>query len=159
MSTPVLAALRRELLRTTNGDPGSEFYDPEPVVGDVAELYARFEAAFRPSDTELVRRFEDYLDVLSDLRDGPYPVIDAGAGRGEFVAMLAARGIPARGVDVSADAVDEARRNGRPVELAEATAYLRTLDSETIECRTAAQWRAHDPARFDKRPAIFLLQA
>jgi O-antigen chain-terminating methyltransferase len=126
------AALRRELLRTTNGDPGSEFYDPEPVVGDVAELYARFEAAFRPSDTELVRRFEDYLDVLSDLRDGPYPVIDAGAGRGEFVAMLAARGIPARGVDVSADAVDEARRNGRPVELAEATAYLRTLDSETI---------------------------
>ena len=32
-----------------------------------------------------------------------------------------------------------------------------TLDSETIECRTAAQWRAHDPARFDKRPAIFLL--
>lgn len=34
-----------------------------------------------------------------------------------------------------------------------------TLDTETIECRTAAQWRAHDPARFDKRPAIFLLQA
>lgn len=34
-----------------------------------------------------------------------------------------------------------------------------TLDSETIECRTAAQWRAHDPARFDKRPAMFLLQA
>ena len=34
-----------------------------------------------------------------------------------------------------------------------------TLDSETIECRTAAQWRPHDPARFDKRPAMFLLQA
>ena len=34
-----------------------------------------------------------------------------------------------------------------------------TLDSETIECRTAAQWRTDDPARFDKRPAIFLLQA
>jgi 16S rRNA (cytidine1402-2'-O)-methyltransferase len=34
-----------------------------------------------------------------------------------------------------------------------------TLDSETIECRTAAQWRAHDPKRLDKRPAMFLLQA
>ena len=34
-----------------------------------------------------------------------------------------------------------------------------TLDSETIECRTAAQWRARDAAHFDKRPAIFLLQA
>lgn len=34
-----------------------------------------------------------------------------------------------------------------------------TLATETIECRTAAQWRRQDPSRFDKRPAIFLLQA
>ena len=126
------AALRSELARTLNGEPNSGFYEPEPLVGDVTELYARFEAAFRPSDTELVRRFEDYLDVLSDLRDGPHPVIDVGAGRGEFVAMLTAKGIPARGVDISVDAVDEAQRNDRPVELAEANAYLSTLDSESI---------------------------
>ncbi len=34
-----------------------------------------------------------------------------------------------------------------------------TLATESIECRTAAQWRDVDPHRFDKRPAIFLLQA
>ena len=34
-----------------------------------------------------------------------------------------------------------------------------TLATETIECATAAQWRKRDPGRFDKRPAIFLLQA
>lgn len=34
-----------------------------------------------------------------------------------------------------------------------------TLTTETIECRTAARWREEDHARFDKRPAIFLLQA
>lgn len=34
-----------------------------------------------------------------------------------------------------------------------------TLDSETIERRTAAQWRAVDATRFDRRPALFLLQA
>jgi 16S rRNA (cytidine1402-2'-O)-methyltransferase len=34
-----------------------------------------------------------------------------------------------------------------------------TLDSETIECRTAAQWRNQDASRFDRRPAIFLLEA
>jgi 16S rRNA (cytidine1402-2'-O)-methyltransferase len=34
-----------------------------------------------------------------------------------------------------------------------------TLATETIECRTAAQWRTQDRARFDKRPAMFLLQA
>jgi 16S rRNA (cytidine1402-2'-O)-methyltransferase len=34
-----------------------------------------------------------------------------------------------------------------------------TLATETIECATAAQWRKRDPTCFDKRPAIFLLQA
>lgn len=34
-----------------------------------------------------------------------------------------------------------------------------TLDTETIECRSAADWRQQDHARFDRRPAIFLLQA
>ena len=34
-----------------------------------------------------------------------------------------------------------------------------TLATETIERRTARAWRAQDHARFDKRPAIFLLEA
>ena len=34
-----------------------------------------------------------------------------------------------------------------------------TLPTETIERRTAAQWRTVDAARYDKRPALFLLQA
>lgn len=34
-----------------------------------------------------------------------------------------------------------------------------TLATESIECRTAAQWRTEDAARFDRRPALFLLQA
>jgi 16S rRNA (cytidine1402-2'-O)-methyltransferase len=34
-----------------------------------------------------------------------------------------------------------------------------TLASETIERRAASEWRKQDSARFDRRPAIFLLQA
>ena len=34
-----------------------------------------------------------------------------------------------------------------------------TLDTETIECRSAGEWRRQEHARFDRRPAIFLLQA
>jgi 16S rRNA (cytidine1402-2'-O)-methyltransferase len=34
-----------------------------------------------------------------------------------------------------------------------------TLDTETIERRTARGWRSADLARFDKRPAVFVLQA
>jgi 16S rRNA (cytidine1402-2'-O)-methyltransferase len=34
-----------------------------------------------------------------------------------------------------------------------------TLDTETIECRSAGDWRPQEHARFDRRPANFLLQA
>ncbi|HXR57492.1 MAG TPA: SAM-dependent methyltransferase [Casimicrobiaceae bacterium] len=34
-----------------------------------------------------------------------------------------------------------------------------TLDTQAIECRTAARWRADDGHRFDRRPAIFLISA
>lgn len=34
-----------------------------------------------------------------------------------------------------------------------------TLASETIECRTTAQWRMQDLGKLDRRPALFLLQA
>ena len=34
-----------------------------------------------------------------------------------------------------------------------------TLDTESVDCRSIARWRGDDGQRFDRRPAIFLLQA
>ena len=34
-----------------------------------------------------------------------------------------------------------------------------TLPTETIERRTAAAWKREDPARFAKRPAIYIVDA
>jgi 16S rRNA (cytidine1402-2'-O)-methyltransferase len=34
-----------------------------------------------------------------------------------------------------------------------------TLETETIECKPALRWRDDDGERFDRRPAVFLLQA
>ena len=34
-----------------------------------------------------------------------------------------------------------------------------TLDTEAVDCRSIARWRGDDGQRFDRRPAIFLLQA
>jgi O-antigen chain-terminating methyltransferase len=126
------SALRRELARARDGDTSTGYESPEPLARDVSELYARFEAAFRPSDAELEQRFADYLDLLEGLSGGTHPLIDLGAGRGEFVEMLTAKGIPARGVDLNPDAVEEAKSNGRPVELDEAVGYLSRLDSESV---------------------------
>ena len=43
------------------------------------------------------------------------PTLDVGCGPGRLVAALAARGLDALGVDVSAEAVRQARRRGAPV--------------------------------------------
>jgi SAM-dependent methyltransferase len=42
------------------------------------------------------------------------PTLDVGCGPGRLVAALTARGLPALGVDVSAEAVRQARRRGAP---------------------------------------------
>jgi hypothetical protein len=34
-----------------------------------------------------------------------------------------------------------------------------TLPTETIERRTASAWKREDPARFGKRPAIYILES
>lgn len=46
------------------------------------------------------------------------PTLDVGCGPGRLVAALAARGVPALGVDICAEAVRQARRRGAPAERA-----------------------------------------
>lgn len=141
------AALRRELAQARDGASAAA----EPELGtnatSVDEMYSRFEAAFRPSDDELDARFSEYLDVVEAVRERGLPLIDVGAGRGEFVGLLSRHSIDARGIDLNADAVEEARRLGRPVEYGDAVAYLRSLDSESIGAVTAFHIVEHlDPA-------------
>ena len=142
-----VAALRSEIARVRLGETMSSA-DEEPLVDrDLQELYARFEAAFRPSTKELQERFEEYLPALEDLIGGVYPVIDIGAGRGEFVELLSAHGIPCRGVDLNADAVAEAEQQGRAVEQAEAIEYLSGLDGESVGAITMFHLIEHlDPS-------------
>ncbi len=54
-------------------------------------------------------------DDLAAIDDLSGPVLDVGCGPGRIVAHLTAVGIPALGVDVSAAALDHARRLGAPV--------------------------------------------
>jgi 2-polyprenyl-3-methyl-5-hydroxy-6-metoxy-1,4-benzoquinol methylase len=140
-------ALRRELAHARDGSTTATAPEVPIQVAGVDEMYSRFEAAFRPSDDELDARFSEYLDVVEAVRERGLPLIDVGAGRGEFVELLARHSIDARGIDLNADAVDEARRRGRPVEYGDAVAYLRSLDSESIGAVTAFHIVEHlDPA-------------
>src|SRR5262249_52767548 len=55
-----------------------------------------FEEKFRGSPSDVSRKQRKYLP---DLRGLPGPVLDAGCGRGEFLALLREEGIAARGTD------------------------------------------------------------
>src|ERR671932_363424 len=73
------------------------------------------------------------------------PVLDIGCGRGEFVALLVAAGIEARGIDADADMVAYARGEGLPVEQADLLAYLEGLEDGSLGGVFAGQVVEHLP--------------
>lgn len=81
-------------------------------AGGEADGYRGFEDLFRGSEQMIRNRQRVYLDLLGDRQ----PVLDAGCGRGEFLDLLAERGIPCRGVDVDPEMVERCREKGHEVE-------------------------------------------
>jgi len=81
-------------------------------------LYLAIEDRFRGSRALIADRLAAYVPLLAG--NGTVtpakPVLDLGAGRGEFVAVLGAAGLAARGVDANAVAVAEGRMRDLPVE-------------------------------------------
>lgn len=73
--------------------------------------YLELERRFRGTEDEVRERLGRYVAVLEgvgELGD----VLDLGCGRGEALAVLAASGLPARGVDASAEMVARCRARG-----------------------------------------------
>src|SRR5215218_4449711 len=58
------------------------------------------------------------------LFEGKAPVLELGCGRGEFLGLLAAAGVEARGVDSDEGMVEKARAEGLDVVCADAVAFL-----------------------------------
>ena len=76
--------------------------------GWTATGHRGFEDLFRGSEQMIRDRQRVYLDLVA----GREPVLDAGCGRGEFLDLLAERGIEARGVDLDAGMVERCREKG-----------------------------------------------
>ncbi len=90
----------------------------EGVVDSIT--YVGFEDRFRGTRDEIGRRVEDYVPILAEGSD----VVDIGCGRGELLALLAERGVTARGVDVNAAMVALCRSRGFEAEEGDALAFL-----------------------------------
>jgi cyclopropane fatty-acyl-phospholipid synthase-like methyltransferase len=73
-------------------------------------------------------------------------VLDVGCGRGEFLELLGAEGVPARGVDIDAGMVQACRERGlSEVVQAEANDYLEGLEAGELGAIFSAQVLEHMP--------------
>jgi O-antigen chain-terminating methyltransferase len=102
-------------------------------------VYTAFENRFRGAREEIRSRQADYVPLFR----GKAPVLDLGCGRGEFLDLLRAEGIAARGVEGNANAVRECRERGLDVVLGDLVEALRSQPQASLGGVFAAQVVEH----------------
>lgn len=123
---------------------------PAPAVAEAADhkldsFFAAFADRFR-GDPELIRkRLETHLPLVMPLAGGPAPVLDIGSGRGEWLELLRASGVPAYGVDTNADVVDACRQAGLDARCEDGLAHLQSLDDGALGAVTLFHVVEHVP--------------
>ena len=150
-----LLALKREVERllqapASAGTPAA----PGAASGDAprgdafaptldAYKYVGFEDQFRGSRAVIRERLESYVPFFAGATD----VLDVGCGRGEFLDLLAAHGIRARGIDLNHEMAEVCRARGLDVTEADAVGYLSSRPDADLGGIFAAQVVEHlDPA-------------
>ena len=104
-----------------------------------AYKYVGFENQFR-GPRELIRaRLESYLPLFAAGSD----VLDIGCGRGEFLELLQARGVRARGLDLNQEMVAECRSRGLEAQHGDAVSHLASLPDGALGGLFAAQVVEH----------------
>jgi SAM-dependent methyltransferase len=155
VSQQLSLAVKRELERgaaastpnaaTPNAQPtpNSQTPSPRPQAAFTAALdaykYVGFENQFRGSQETIRARLESYLPYF----DGASDVLDAGCGRGEFLDLLKARGIAARGLDLNHEMVEVCRARGLDVAESDVVSYLEGLPDASLGGLIAVQVVEH----------------
>ncbi len=104
-----------------------------------AYKYVSFEDQFRGSRDVVRARLESYLPLFA----GRTGILDVGCGRGEFLDLLAARGITARGIDLNHEMAEACRSRGLDVTEADAVGYLSSLPDGSLGGIFSAQVVEH----------------
>ncbi len=105
-----------------------------------AYKYVGFEDRFRGSTDTIRARLATYV-AFFDARG--LDVLDVGCGRGEFLDLLAANGIGARGIDLNHEMAEGCRARGLHVTEADAVSYLESLADGSLGGIFAAQVVEH----------------
>ncbi len=129
-----LSDIRRMSLPTDPADHAARKPHPYPGERSREALYLAIEDEFRGSREVVSERLSVYIPVLRECGTvtPETPLLDLGAGRGEFVNLLNAEHLAARGVDGNAIAVAEAQSLGIPIEHGDLFAALRGAPNESL---------------------------
>jgi O-antigen chain-terminating methyltransferase len=103
--------------------------------------YFSLEMRIRGPRADIRERQRIYVDAFRDAA----PVLDVGAGRGEFLGLLGEAGIEARGIEVDPELVDYGRSQGLSVELGDAVGHLEGIEDGSLGGIFAAQLVEHLP--------------
>ena len=99
------------------------------MSGDAGDrLYLGFEDRFRGSIDEIRDKQRIHVPLFAGASD----VLDIGCGRGEFLALLKAAGISARGIDLNGEMVAAARGRGLDAVETDALAHLESLADASL---------------------------
>jgi O-antigen chain-terminating methyltransferase len=115
--------------------------------------YARFAERFRGSEEYVKAGQQLYLPYFQGCRN----VLDIGCGRGEFLQMMRAAGVPAKGVELSAESVALCRSAGLDAEVADVFPYLAELPEGALDGIFCSQVVEHLPP--DRLPELIRLGA
>lgn len=88
------------------------------------QAYQRFEVSFRGDEAAIRERLAPYLDDLHDQIADDGLVIDVGCGRGEWLGLLADRGVRAVGIDSNREVVRVGRLAGHDMRHGDALQIL-----------------------------------
>ena len=137
---------KRELERLHERSDGSQpavqqaGRQPDDLHGALnAYKYVGFENQFRGSRDVIRKRLESYLPYF----EGAADVLDVGCGRGEFLDLLAAKGITARGLDLNHEMVEECRARGLQAVEGDAVTVLESTPDGSLGGLFAAQVVEH----------------
>jgi len=130
--------------RTASQTP-SEF----PALPDFD--YGHFAERFRGTEEYVKAGQETYRPVFEGCTD----VLDIGCGRGEFLELMRDAGVPARGIDLSAESVAMCRAKGLDAEVADLFAYLDNLPEASLDGIFCSQVVEHLPP--ERLPAMIRL--
>lgn len=100
--------------------------------------YIAFENRYRGNEEEVKKQLSGYLKYFDEGK-----VLDLGCGRGEFLSLLAERGIEAEGVDINGEMVDICKEKGLICQKADLLEWLGSHPNNTLKGIFASQVIEH----------------